>query len=139
MTTISSGLNIAVLSGSTRVSGPPNPINGPRVTNFVIQNLEEPGNNVTYIDCKEYPLLEKPEFCYARSSVPMKLDETQVILKHLDAYVCITPEYNHVPSPGLLVNVLNHCFGSSIFSFKPSAIMSYSAGQWSGTRATIGL
>ena len=136
-TTTISGLNIAVLSGSTRIEGPPNPINGPRVANFVIRSLRDRGNNVTYIDCKEYPLLEKPEFCYARSSVPTKLEQTHAILKDSDAYICITPEYNHAPSPGL-VNVLNH-FGSSIFSFKPSAIVSYSAGQWGGTRAAIGL
>jgi chromate reductase, NAD(P)H dehydrogenase (quinone) len=36
------------------------------------------------------------------------------------------------------VNILNH-FGSSEFSFKPSAIVSYSAGQWGGTRAAIAL
>lgn len=49
----------------------------------------------------------------------------------------ITPEYNHAPSPALL-NLLNH-FGSSVFSYKPSAIVSYSAGQWGGTRAAIAL
>ena len=32
----------------------------------------------------------------------------------------------------------NH-FGSSIFSFKPSAIVTYSAGQWGGTRAAHSL
>jgi NAD(P)H-dependent FMN reductase len=37
-----------------------------------------------------------------------------------------------------LLNVLDH-FGSSTFSFKPSAIVSYSAGQWGGTRAAIAL
>jgi len=51
--------------------------------------------------------------------------------------VCVTPEYNHSPSPALM-NVLNH-FGSSTFSFKPSAIVTYSAGQWGGTRAGVAL
>ncbi|EOD35847.1 hypothetical protein EMIHUDRAFT_362861 [Emiliania huxleyi CCMP1516] len=49
----------------------------------------------------------------------------------------VTPEYNHAPSPAL-VNILNH-FGSSVFSFKPSAIVSYSQGQWGGCRAAVGL
>jgi hypothetical protein len=49
----------------------------------------------------------------------------------------VTPEYNHSPSPALL-NTLNH-FGSSLFSFKPSAIVSYSQGQWGGARAAAGL
>ena len=36
-------------------------------------------------------------------------------------------------------NTLNH-FGSSLFSYKPSAaIVSYSAGQWGGTRAALAL
>lgn len=82
-------------------------------------------------------LLEKPEFAYLRKDVPEKLKNFKNIFDEADAYVCITPEYNHAPSPEL-VNVLNH-FGSSVFSFKPSAIVSYSAGQWGGTRAAIAL
>ena len=49
----------------------------------------------------------------------------------------MTPEYNHAPSPALL-NIFNH-FGSSTFGFKPSAIVTYSAGQWGGTRAAQAL
>jgi NAD(P)H-dependent FMN reductase len=37
-----------------------------------------------------------------------------------------------------LANLLNH-FGSSLFSYKPSAIVTYSAGQWGGMRAAIGM
>ena len=51
-----------------------------------------------------------------------------MLIKAADAFVMVTPEYNHAPSPALL-NTLNH-FGSSLFSFKPSAIVSYSQGQW---------
>ena len=89
------------------------------------------------IDPRDFPLLEKPEFAHHRRTVPEPLREARAVLEEADAYVCITPEYNHAPSPGL-VNVLNH-FGSSVFSFKPSAIVSYSAGQWGGTRAAIAL
>ena len=85
----------------------------------------------------DLPLLDKPHFSYAPSQVPPPLQELHDIFQTADAYVCITPEYNHAPSPALL-NLLNH-FGSSVFSFKPSAIVSYSAGQWGGTRAAQGL
>jgi NAD(P)H-dependent FMN reductase len=85
----------------------------------------------------DLPLLQKPEFAYSRSQVPDKLKETQESLAAGDAFVAITPEYNLAPSPALL-NLLNH-FGSSTFSFKPSAIVSYSAGQWGGTRAATAL
>lgn len=40
-------------------------------------------------------------------------------------------------SPALL-HLLNH-FGSSHFSYKPSVIATYSAGQWGGVRAAVGM
>jgi NAD(P)H-dependent FMN reductase len=49
----------------------------------------------------------------------------------------ISPEYNHSMSPAL-ANLLNH-FGSSLFSYKPSAIVTYSAGQWGGMRAAVNM
>ncbi len=49
----------------------------------------------------------------------------------------VSPEYNHSMSPAL-AHLLNH-FGSSLFAFKPSAIVTYSAGQWGGTRAAVGM
>ncbi|KAH8044485.1 hypothetical protein JL722_14669 [Aureococcus anophagefferens] len=51
--------------------------------------------------------------------------------------VACTPSTITAPSPALL-HVLNH-FGSSLFSFKPSLIVSYSAGQWGGVRAANAL
>ena len=133
----SEGLNIAVITGTTRKEGPPRPILGPRVASFITKSLEERGNTCNLVDPNDFQLLEKPQFCYSKSQVPPKLKAVHELLQEADCYVCITPEYNHAPSPGLL-NVLNH-FGSSTFSFKPSAIVSYSAGQWGGTRAAIGL
>jgi len=101
--------------------------------------LSTRGHTVSIIDPKEedLPLLTKPHFAYAKSRVPEQLKNIHNTLVNADCYVAITPEYNHAPSPGLL-NVLNH-FGSSTFSFKPSAIISYSAGQWGGTRAAHSL
>ena len=37
-----------------------------------------------------------------------------------------------------LAHLLNH-FGSSRFAYKPSLIVTYSAGQWGGTRASVGM
>jgi chromate reductase len=135
----SSALHIAVITGSTRTEGPPRPILGPRVSEFIIRGLKRRGNQVTLLDPMELdlPLLQKPHFCYSPSQVPAQLENISKVLLSADGYVCITPEYNHAPSPALL-NLLNH-FGSSTFSFKPSAIVTYSAGQWGGTRAAMGL
>jgi len=132
------GLNVAVLTGSTRTSGPPQVL-GPRVEQFIVDSLKErDGLSVTtVINPRDFSLLEKPAFAYTKSHLPDHLKEIGEKLAQADAYVCITPEYNHAPSPGL-VNILNH-FGSSTFSYKPSAIVSYSAGQWGGTRAAIAL
>lgn len=132
-------LNVALLTGTSRTDGPPRPILGPRVAAFVQDSLERRGNTVSVIDPREIDLglLQKPHFSYASSQVPPVLANLHEILKAADAYVTVTPEYNHAPSPSLL-NILNH-FGSSIFSFKPSAIVSYSAGQWGGTRAAHSL
>jgi len=131
-----------ILTGTTRTDGPPRPIVGPRVATLVQNALERRGNIVTAVldplqDDYRLPLLEKPEFAYSRRQVPAHLANMQRLLQEADAYVAITPEYNHAPSPGLL-NTLNH-FGSSTFSFKPSAIVSYSQGQWGGTRAALAL
>lgn len=133
-------LNIAIITGTTRTDGPPRPIIGPRVSKFIQSSLERRGNNiVAVLDPREIelPLLQKPHFAYSKSQVPDELRDMHSLLEKADAYVTITPEYNHAPSPGLL-NVLNH-FGSSTFGFKPSAIVSYSAGQWGGTRAAHSL
>ena len=136
---VASALNIAIISGSTRTEGPPSPILGPRVNNHFTSILKNRGHTVSIIDPKEeeIPLLIKPHFAYAKSRVPENLEAMHKTLIEADCYVTITPEYNHAPSPGLL-NILNH-FGSSTFSFKPSAIVSYSAGQWGGTRAAHSL
>ncbi|KAL7500484.1 hypothetical protein ACHAWT_010453 [Skeletonema menzelii] len=133
---VASGLNIALISGSTRTTGPPTVL-GPRVNSFIQTTLEERGHTITHIDPKQFTLLQKPVFGYAPGKAPQELQECQSILQQADAYVCVTPEYNHSPSPALM-NVLNH-FGSSTFSFKPSAIVTYSAGQWGGTRAGVAL
>ena len=116
---VASGLNIALLTGSTRTTGPPTVL-GPRVNTYIQTILEERGHTITHIDPKQFTLLQKPYFGYAPRKAPEELETFQSILAQADAYVCITPEYNHSPSPALM-NVLNH-FGSSTFSFKPSAI-----------------
>ncbi|KAL7467355.1 hypothetical protein ACHAXS_007597 [Conticribra weissflogii] len=138
ITTPAQALNLALISGSTRTAGPPTVL-GPRVSLFILHSLQSRGHTVTHIDPKDhdFQLLQKPYFAYPPGRTPENLQRIHDILNNADGYVCITPEYNHSPSPAL-INILNH-FGSSIFSFKPSAIVTYSAGQWGGTRAAVGL
>lgn len=79
----------------------------------------------------------KPHFAYAPGKVPQPLDTLAQKIAQADAYVMVSPEYNHAMSPALM-DLLNH-FGSSLFSFKPSVIVTYSAGQWGGMHAAVNM
>ena len=77
----------------------------------------------------------KPHFSYNKNKVPKTLNDLAQKIKKADGYIMVSPEYNHCISPAL-ADLLNH-FGSSLFSYKPSSIVTYSAGQWGGSRASI--
>lgn len=79
----------------------------------------------------------KPHFAYAPGRAPQALDDLAEAISGADGYVMVSPEYNHSMSPAL-AHLLNH-FGASRFAFKPSAIVTYSAGQWGGARAAMGM
>jgi chromate reductase, NAD(P)H dehydrogenase (quinone) len=132
-------LKYLVFLGSVRESSPPKPARlGLRVARACLQQLEGRGH-AELIDPLEWPLPSpfKPHFSYSQSEVPLELGELADKISGADGYVMVSPEYNHSMSPAL-AHMLNH-FGSSIFSWKPSLIVSYSGGQWGGTRAAAAL
>ncbi|ETI60489.1 NADPH-dependent FMN reductase [Marinomonas profundimaris] len=128
--------------GTVRNSTPPRPARlGERVAKasfacFLSQHSE---HEIELVDALDYPLepVFKPHFSYSKSQVPPKLEALAQKIASADGYIMVSPEYNHSMSPAL-ANLLNH-FGSSLFSYKPSAIVTYSAGQWGGMRAAIGM
>ncbi len=129
-----------VFLGSARDSTPPAPARlGLRVARACVQLLEADGARVELIDplAIELSAVFKPHFAYAKSKVPEALDALAGKIEAADGYVMISPEYNHSMSPALS-HLLNH-FGSSLFAFKPSAIVTYSAGQWGGARAAVAM
>eukprot|EP00971_Amphidinium_carterae_P099873 1974966-Amphidinium_carterae.1 len=65
------------------------------------------------------------------------MDSLAATLKAADAYVVVSPEYNHSIPPALS-SMMNH-FGGSNYSRKASAIVTYSVGPWAGARASIAL
>jgi NAD(P)H-dependent FMN reductase len=85
----------------------------------------------------DLPASFKPHFSYAHGAAPVALDALATKIDRADGYVMVSPEYNHSMSP-TLAHLLNH-FGSSLFSYKPSAIVTYSAGQWGGARAAVNM
>lgn len=132
--------SILVFLGSERISGPPRPARlGARVAAACFRRLADKGVTASLIDPIEIdpPHPFKPHFAYARGKAPATLERLADQIQCADGYVMVSPEYNHLMSPALS-DLLNH-FGSSLFSYKPSAIVTYSAGQWGGTRAAVSM
>lgn len=128
--------------GTVRDSTPPKPARlGVRVARAAQACLESRYGEVEVelVDPLDYRLepVFKPHFAYPRSQVPEALDGLANRIQAADGFIMISPEYNHSMSPAL-ANLLNH-FGSSLFAYKPSAIVTYSAGQWGGMRAAVGM
>lgn len=129
-----------IFLGTTRDSTPPRPARlGLRVARACLAHLQASDNSAELIDPLDYDLgaLFKPHFAYAAGKAPAALDSLAAKIQAADGYVMVSPEYNHSMSPAL-AHLLNH-FGSSLFSYKPSAIVTYSAGQWGGVRAAVGM
>jgi NAD(P)H-dependent FMN reductase len=127
-------MRVLLFLGSTRAGRV-----GPRVGAWVRGQLQRRGHDVSTVDPRElassegsggaqvFPML-RPHFFHAAGQAPPRLEQLAAQVQEADAYVMVTPEYNHAPSPALL-ETLNH-FGGSSFAFKPSCIVTYSAGQW---------
>mgnify|MGYP005853786775 CR=1 FL=1 len=101
--------------------------------------LSDRGHDVHLIDPLDFDTsgIFKPHFAYATGRAPQTLDDLAGAISGADGYVMVSPEYNHSMSPAL-AHLLNH-FGASRFALKPSAIVTYSAGQWGGARAAMGM
>ena len=135
-------MNFLIFLGSVRDSTPPKPARlGERVALACERYLQAafPDITVEIIDPLDYPLgpVFKPHFAYAKGKAPEPLERLANKIAQADGYVMVSPEYNHAMSPALM-DLLNH-FGSSLFSFKPSSIVTYSTGQWGGMRAAINM
>ncbi|TXR54644.1 NADPH-dependent FMN reductase [Reinekea thalattae] len=135
-------MKLVVFLGTVRDSTPPKPARlGTRVLKACLNCFAErfSEHEIVVVDALDYPMepIFKPHFAYAKSQAPTPLAELAQTIESADGYVMISPEYNHSMSPALS-NLLNH-FGSSLFSYKPSAIVTYSAGQWGGMRAALGM
>lgn len=135
-------MKFLIFLGTVRDSTPPQPARlGARVAEACLKCLKSryAKHEVDLIDALKYPLdtVFKPHFAYPKNKAPTQLNELAEKIDSSDGFIMISPEYNHSMSPAL-ANLLNH-FGSSLFSYKPSAIVTYSAGQWGGMRAALGM
>lgn len=140
MTAAPTSLDVLVFLGSVRDSAPPRPRRlGARVAAACEARLRAKGHAVSLVDplAIDRPERFKPHFAHADGQAPAGLESLAKRIEQAEGYVMVSPEYNHAMSPAL-ADLLNH-FGSSLFSYKPSAIVTYSAGQWGGARAAVGM
>ena len=98
------------------------------------------GFDVEVLDLREWPLPIFAEhlgsigdFNDPTYSVPIVRDWNRKI-KQADAYLVITPEYNH-SVPGVLKNAIDSVFVSFAFRNKPLVAVGYSGGVGAGIRA----
>ncbi len=129
----SSCLNTAVIYGSARRGR-----QGIKAARFVVRKLEERGHAVTLVDSLEHPLplLDLMYKEYEAGKAPKAMEAVGKILNTADGFVIVSAEYNH-SIPAALKNLLDHY--QSEYLYKPSAIVTYSAGPFGGVRALINL
>lgn len=126
-------LNIAVIYGSVRRER-----QGIKAAKFIVRLLEARGHSVSLVDPKEHPLplLDLRYSEYAEGEAPEPMQKIHEMLDAADAFVVVSGEYNHGIPPGLK-NLLDHFLPQ--YRRKPSAIVSYSAGSFAGTRVHASL
>lgn len=124
-------LDIVILYGSVRSDR-----QGIKAARFIENKLKERGHEVHLVDPKVYdlPLLDK--MYKELKDPPAKMQELAALYKKTDAFVIVTGEYNHSIPPALK-NLIDHYMEE--YFFKPSAIVSYSAGGFGGVRAAMAL
>ena len=126
-------LNIAVIYGSARSAR-----QGIKAAHFVVRKLEERGHDVTLVDTQDYdlPLLDRMYKEYESGTAPEDMQAIAGILAAADGFIIVSAEYNH-SIPAALKNLLDHF--QSEYLYKPSGIVTYSAGPFGGVRALINL
>lgn len=126
-------LKIVVILGSVRKER-----QGIKAALFVANSLKKRKHNVILVDPLEHklPLLEKTYGEYKKGKAPKNLEKLASLFRSVDAFVIVTAEYNHLPPPAL-TNLLDYFLKE--YFFRPSAIVSYSAGGFGGVRAAVHL
>ena len=126
-------LNTAVIYGSARKGR-----QGIKAARFVIKKLEERGHTVKFLDTEEIglPFLDRMYKEFDPADAPPAMTSVHDALVAADGFVIISGEYNHRIPPALK-NLLDHF--QSEYHYKPSGIVTYSAGPFGGVRALVNL
>ncbi len=126
-------LKTAVIYGSVRRDR-----QGINAARFIKNKLESRGHDVALVDPKEHPLpiLDLRYSEYDEGTAPEPMQKIHEMLDAADGFIVVSGEYNHGIPPALK-NLLDHYLPQ--FRRKPSAIVSYSAGSFAGTRVHAAL
>ena len=128
-----SELHTAVIYGSARLNR-----QGIKAARFLTRKLEQRGHAVSLLDSQEYelPFLDKMYKEFEAGSAPANMQKVGEILQDADGFIVVSAEYNH-SIPSALKNLLDHY--QSEYLYKPSGIVTYSAGPFGGVRSIINL
>ena len=120
-------LGVIVASTRTGRAGLP-------IANWFVETATKDGKfEVRLLDLKEIdlPMLEEPNHPRLGNYTSPRTREWSALVSAMDAFVFVTPEYNHGCSPALL-NALDHLFAE--WQYKPAGFVSY-GGISAGTRS----
>lgn len=126
-------LTISLIYGSVRTER-----QGIKAAKYLERKFQENNIQVHFIDPLEYklPFLDKMYKEYEQGKAPENMEKLAQKFIDSDGFLIVTGEYNHSIPPALK-NLLDHF--QSEYYFKPSAIASYSAGNFGGVRSAVHL
>lgn len=126
-------LNTVILYGSARRDR-----QGIKAARFMVRKLEDRGHHVELIDSDEYelPMLDLMYKEYDEGEAPTAMESAASALRAADGFIIVSGEYNH-SIPAALKNLLDHF--QSEYHYKPSGIVTYSAGPFGGVRGLVNL
>lgn len=126
-------LKTAVLYGSARRER-----QGIKAARFIVAKLDARGHETTLVDSQEHalPMLDLMYKEYDVGNAPPAMQSISETLNRADGFVVVTAEYNH-SVPAALKNLLDHF--QSEYLYKPSAIVTYSAGPFGGVRSLVNM
>lgn len=120
-------MKVAVLYGSTRSER-----QGIKAAKFIMNAVQERGHEATLLDALEIdlPFLDKM-YKELGDSAPGNMKRVAEIVSNADGVLVVSGEWNHSIPPALK-NLLDHF--QSEYYWKPSGIITYSAGPFGGVR-----
>lgn len=111
---------------------------GIRVAKFIGKQAADRDHAVRLIDCANcgLPMLDLMYKEYAPGEAPRAMRQIGEGLAAADGFIVVAAEYNH-SIPAALKNLLDHY--QSEYHYKPSGIVTYSAGPFGGVRGLVNL